>query len=442
MCRTHDIHRRWPSGVCAALATMVAACLLATSVAAQAVPLLLGDAYRSIGAENPRIAAAHALARAADARVPGATVPSDPQLQIGFMNYGLPGLEPMDPLGMTQLQLMQMVPTAGKLRASGRIAGAQAAAQHERASDAEWELRTAVAMAFYELYEIDGRLAVSRETLRLLQDIRRTAESMYRVGDGRQSDVLRAQVEVARMTEDTIRMSAMRTAVAERLNALLDRSQGTPVGSPVMPSVPETLPALSDLTTEALARRPMLRAGEREVDAAAAQASLARREIWPDLAVGLQYGRRNGAMGTEHMGSLMLGASLPIFARSRQLRMREEAEAMRQMAAAELSAMRADTRGRIAEVHATLARARNLSSLYRHSVIPQAEATVASAHAAYRVGGVDFMTLLDARMTVNDFRQELLALEAEEGQGWAELEMLIGRQLLDPDRAAVAAGGN
>jgi hypothetical protein len=44
------------------------------------------------------------------------------------------------------------------------------------------------------------------------------------------------------------------------------------------------------------------------------------------------------------------------------------------------------------------------------------------------------MTLLDAQMSVNQYRQELLQLEAAEGKAWAELEMLTGRQLLDPDR--------
>ena len=114
---------------------------------------------------------------------------------------------------------------------------------------------------------------------------------------------------------------------------------------------------------------------------------------------------------------------------------------MRAMAEAELAAMRADTRGRVGEAYAGLVRARRLAALYRTTVIPQAEAAVASAMAAYRVGGVDFMTLLDSRMTVNEYRQELLALEAEEGKAWAELEMLTGRELFDPAAVAARAPG-
>lgn len=404
-------------------------------------PLALDALYAQVALHNPRIAAASALASAARARVPGARRPPDPQLQLGLMNYALPGLAPMPLLGMSQLQLMQMLPLGGKLRNAGRAADAQASATNERARDVAWETRTAAAMAFYDLHATDARLDVARETLRLLQDIERTAQAMYRVGEGRQADVLRAQVAIARMAEDTMRMQAMRATMVARLNALLDRDTALEPGRPVLPRFPDEIPARTALDSLAAADRPMIRAGLDEVRAADASRQLARREIWPDLQVGVQYGQRGTEMGTERMGSLMLGATIPVFARDRQLRMREEAAAMTRMANADLAAMRAETRGKLGEAHASLTRARSLARLYRTTVLPQAEAAAASALAAYRVGGVDFMTLLDGRMTVNEYRQQLHTLEADEGKAWAELEMLTGRALFDPRHAAVAAAG-
>ena len=416
--------------------------ILAMTIAQDTLPaarLTVGEVYRETRAANPRAEAARALASAARARVPGAKLPPDPQLQIGWMNYTLPGLSPMDPIGMTQLQLMQMVPVAGKLGLSGRIAKAQANAAADRARDVDWDVRSQAAMAFYDLYSTDRALEVSRQTLRLLQDVLRIAEAMYRVGEGRQADVLRAQVEIARMVEDTVRMTTMRVGMTARLPALLNRAADVAVASPALPAFPDSVPALAWLVAESQTVRPMVQAAQRDVDAANAQATLARRELWPDLTVGVQYGQRGGAMGTERMGSLMLGASLPVFAGSRQLKMREEAAAMRRMAEAELAAMRATTGGNVAEAYANLVRARNLATLYRTTIIPQAEATVASALAAYRVGSVDFMTLLDDRMTVNEYRQQLSVLEGEQGKAWAELEMLLGRQLFDPDTVSSGA---
>jgi hypothetical protein len=101
------------------------------------------------------------------------------------------------------------------------------------------------------------------------------------------------------------------------------------------------------------------------------------------------------------------------------------------MAQADLAWMKAESRGRIGEVMAMLMRSRRLAELYTGTVLPQAEAAVASALSAYRVGRVDFMTVLDNRMTVNRYRLELVALQAEEGSAWAELEMLAGQELID-----------
>ena len=414
----------------------LAAGLLATAfttVAAQAPApaITLAEVYGRV-ATSPRVAAATALASAARARVAAAKRPPDPELQLGFMNRELPSLAPMDPLGMTQIQLMQMIPTPGKLGLAGRVASETAAAAQSRAAEVRWDTRARAAMAFYDLHVVHRQLGIARQTRSLVQDIAKTSQTMYAVGEARQADVLRAQVEVAKMSEEIARMESMRTAMAGRLAAILDLPGDSIVGTPVLPLLPDSLPPLADLMSEAETGRPMIRAGERDVAAASAGERLARREIWPDLQVGLQYGWRGGEMGTERMGSLMIGATLPVYARSRQLAMRDEAAAMRLMTTSDLAAMRAETRGRMTELYADYTKAKNLVALYSTTVIPQAEGAVTASFSAYRVGSVDFMTLLDNQMSVNSYRQALIALEAERGKAIAEIEMLLGRQLFDP----------
>jgi outer membrane protein TolC len=59
---------------------------------------------------------------------------------------------------------------------------------------------------------------------------------------------------------------------------------------------------------------------------------------------------------------------------------------------------------------------------------------------SYRAGSIDLMTVLDNRMKVNRYQQELLALDAAEGRAWAELEMLVGGSLLDRSIPSSAPG--
>ncbi|HEU5220383.1 MAG TPA: TolC family protein [Gemmatimonadales bacterium] len=424
------------------LTVMLALLYVSPSVGAQMPPggehpsLILADVYRALDSASPRLEAARQMARAAKARIVTAGTLSDPQVQFGLMNRNLPGFGLQDPLGMTQVQVMQMVPIAGQLGLSTRVARARAGASTARAGDLAWELRSQAAMVFYELYQLDRSIEVADTTQILLRNIVVTARSMYSVGQGRQADVLRAQVEVDRMTEELARMRAMREAAAARLNALLDRPSDSPVPTPALPRFPREVALPDSLERLALAGRPMLAAGALDVEAAVAGQRRARAEIWPDLQLGAIYGQRPMAGGTDRMVSLMVGFSVPVWAGRRQLQMRREADAMRLGAEAELGAMRAETRGRVAELTATLRRSRTLRDLYRTTILPQAEATVASTLSGYQVGEVELLMLLDARMTVNRYRQQVFQLEAEEGTALAELEMLVGQALFDAGPAA------
>ena len=425
---------RSAAAILAALALLVP--VVVAQVPADSTPprLTLAEVFRTLEARSPRLEAARQMAFAAEARIKPASTLSDPQLQFGLMNRNLPGLGLQDPLGMNQVQVMQMVPIAGQLGLAGRTAAAQAGAARARAAELGWELRARAAMAFYEIYQLDRTIEVSLATQVLLRDIATTARTMYSVGRGRQADVLRAQVEIDRMSEEVARMRAMRDAAAARLNALLDRPAQTTVPTPALPRFPRELASADSLERQALAGRPMLAAGALEVEAAVAAQQRARREIWPDLQLGAQYGQRPMAGATDRMISLMLGFSVPIWAGRRQLQMRREAEAMRLGAEAELNAMRTETRGRLGELTATVRRTRELRALYLTTILPQAEATVTSTLAAYQAGEVDLPMLLDAQMTVNRYRQQVFQLDAEEGAALAELEMLLGQPLFDPEQ--------
>jgi outer membrane protein, heavy metal efflux system len=403
---------------------------LPLSAAAAQRPLSLGEVYELARDGNPMVRAAQAAAAAVAAREPSAGLPPDPEIQLGVMNLSIPGLTADMPGSMLpSVQAMQMIPFPGKLRLSGDVARQSTAMAVLQAEEAWWDVRERAAMSFYEVYRIDRQTRVMEETLEWLTQFEEVASAMYSVGSGRQSDVLRAGVEVARMRAEIARMRAMRTSAAATLNALLDRRGDAALPGVAFTPLPGRPPSSAELERWAEVTRPSLAQGRTGVELAQTRQALARREIWPDLTLGVQYGQRPAEMGTERMGSLMVGFTVPVFAGQRQLRMREETAAMEQMARAELGDRRVQVNARITELLAGLERGRTLLELYRAEVLPQAETTVASALASYRTGRVDFMTLLDAQMTLNGFRQEMFDLLAEYGTLVAALEATVGREL-------------
>jgi outer membrane protein TolC len=410
--------------------TLLVALFASVPLEAQEEPLTLDSLLSEVAHRNPRLRATEAAAQAAAARVDEASTLPDPVLQLGVMNFGIPDLNTDMASSMApSVQLMQMVPFPGKLGLKGDIAETGRLMADAGADETWWSIRARSADLFYRLYSLDRRIEVMQETLGLLKDFQTVAKSMYAAGTGRQADVLRADVEVARMDGEIRKMQAMRTATGARLNAVLDRPAATPVASPALGVLPAETPSADTLGAWARDSRPLLLRGRLGVEQAGSRVELARKSIWPDLTLGVTYGQRDRGLGTERMGSAMIGFSLPVHAGSRQIAAREEAEAGRRMAEAELGALDAEVDARIGELLAELDRSRTLVALYRDEVLPEARAAVESALSSYRVGTVDFMTLVDAQMTVNRHEGELYELLADYGSAVAALESTIGRTL-------------
>ena len=410
----------WTTGMLAAL--------LAAQAPTTGDTLRVSEAVRIARAANPMLRAARASATAAGQRIGPAGALPDPQLQLGLMNSMTSDFgSTADPMTMNQVQLMQMLPWPGKLGSAKRAARHTAQAATADADEQERMLAAQVRMAYYQTAFADRALGAMGQTRELLRTFADVSTTMYAVGSAVQQDVLRAQVEVARMGEEITRMAQERLAMAARLNTLLGRTALSPIAALELPEIDAgELPPVDSLIAWALEQRPALVAGAERVAAADASLSAARRELFPDFTVGLQYQQRPQFPS---MVSLMLGFNLPLFAGGRQLPMRREMAAMREMAAAELAGAQNETTARIIETRARAVQDQNLIRLYRQSILPQARAAVQAALSSYRVGRVTFMTLVDNQMTVNRYETETYRLLADYAQALGELEALVGREV-------------
>jgi len=97
----------------------------------------------------------------------------------------------------------------------------------ERATK-ERQLKTAYA----ELYYIDQAARTCLQIREVLKLLVASTEAMYRVGEARQSDVLRAQLEISMLSDRLLMLEGRRGATVSTINALLDRSESERVGTP------------------------------------------------------------------------------------------------------------------------------------------------------------------------------------------------------------------
>jgi len=136
----------------------------------------------------------------------------------------------------------------------------------------------------------------------------------------------------------------------------------------------------------------------------------------------------------------MFGMRLPLYRKTKQAQGVVQASAERDAAGQELAAARLRV---VAEVRALAARADRaaaLAGIYEQSIIPQAQSSFESARAAYGVGRVDFLTLLNDFTALLQYELTFEQQRAERVSALAGLERLTTLPLLhDPEQEAPAS---
>jgi outer membrane protein TolC len=134
-------------------------------------------------------------------------------------------------------------------------------------------------------------------------------------------------------------------------------------------------------------------------------------------------------MPRDDMVSLTVGVNLPIWRKSRLEPQVAEARAMRSRAQSMLAAQQLETQAALDEQRAIATQSRQSAELYQSTLLPQARASITSALAAYRVGGVDFLTLRQAQLREFEVSTELAEVIASHNKAVAEIGLLVGRSV-------------
>ena len=396
--------------------------------AAESDTLRLTEAVAAARAANPAVQASRLRAEAQQERVSPAGALPDPVLELGLINRPFDGFGTEERMTMNVIGLKQAFPWPGNQGFSeeGREHTARAAQLDAAEVEAQVVARTRAVHA--RLGYLDRAIAITSDTRDMLRDFLVVAETRYASGGGVQQDVLQAQVAVGRTTADLAAMEQERVATTARLNALMGRPAGEEIPAVDLPPPGgEALP-LDSLMVLAQSGRPALAAAQERALAAEARYRAAGRASYPDFELRVAYGQRPQYAD---MGSIALGVSLPIWGGSKDKPLQRAAAADHAEQDARALELHYDTYARLGELRAADERARTLEEIYRVQILPQAEAAVESAFAAYQVGSVDYATLLDARLTVNRYAIDRVRLAAERLQATAEIEALTRSQTQD-----------
>ncbi|WP_447978017.1 TolC family protein [Candidatus Nitrospira bockiana] len=385
--------------------------------------LSLQGLIEEVTQRNPDIKAARQRWEAAKAVVPQVRALPDPQLLAGYQRMPM-----TDPLQGPMYGVGQEIPFPGKLRLRGEIAQRQAEQLEQAYLATRLGVIARLKQTYYDLHFVHKSTEVVERNKVLLQQFEKTAKARYSVGQAAQQDVFRAQVEISRVLDRLAVLDQQMESLHAEINRLLNRPPADPLGTPEEVQMTLLTLPLPELNRRAEDLSPALAAAGKGVERGEQAVSLARQQYFPDFdvtALGLRNDRIN-----DNGYQLMLGIRIPLYYQSKQRQGVREAASGLASAREEFSAARQETLFRVKDAFVQAQRAERLVTILRDAIIPQATLALRSAQAGYAVGKVDFLTLLNSLLTLQDSELELHGEMVAHEKALARLEEVTGGPLL------------
>jgi outer membrane protein TolC len=330
--------------------------------------------------------------------------------------------------------IMQVFPWFGEIEARTDAAAAAAKAARKRYEAEKLKLFWQVKDAFYEYLYLASAVEIARQNLELLKHFEEVARTRYRAAVGSHPDVIRAQVELAKLEDVLKSLEELREPIVARLNAVLNRRSLKLLPWPRKEEFKQVKIERLEMIARLRQMNPELAAIDFEVIAAKSRLGLAKKKFYPDIGVGIDWIETGGAVspGVADSGRdavvLMFSMNLPIW--------RESYKAAERQAK---SNVRKTEHKRVETENTIVARAEQVLydfedskrkiKLYGDTLVPKAEELLQASETAYQGGTIDFLSLIDAQRTLLKFQLQYERAVTDNKQKLAELEMLAGTEL-------------
>jgi cobalt-zinc-cadmium efflux system outer membrane protein len=385
--------------------------------------LVLPELIHEVLARNPELVAARKQWEVATNRITPARSLDDPTLSVQLWNIPQPFKATQ--ADNTIFGLSQNLPFPGKLALKGDVASRSADMTEQAIRAKERELVARLKQAYYDLFLAQKAVQIHHEQVELLRQFVEIANTKFRAGKGSQADVLKAQVELSLLFQRLPVLEQRRETTEAMLNTLVDRDPASPLGMAQEPSQLPLEKHTDDLHRLALNDRPELKAAELAVQRNEQSHALAQRQYYPDFNVAFQ--RFQNYQTNDGFGAYV-AMSIPFafWTKPKYDAGVQEAAAAVAVARAQQHTLENLTRFQINDLLAKLRATDQVATLYRTTILPQAEQSLEAARAGYRAGKAGFLDLIDAQRTWRGFQLEYFSALVDRQHRLAELEQVVG----------------
>jgi outer membrane protein TolC len=385
----------------------------------------LEDYLQYASLNNANLKAMFEQWRAALEEVPQAKALPDPQLTYEYWTQ-------QSDLQMKQtFGVMQMFPWFGKIDARTEAATKEASAAQQKYQAARLSLFKEVKEGFYEFAYLANAIEIAKENLELLRHFEEVARTKYTAAEAGQPDVIRAQVELAKMEYVLQSLEPLRKPIVSKLLKALTLPEDANLSWPKVEEFNEAPLDYERLVNILRQKNPELAGLDFEVMAAKSRIELAKKNFYPDIGVGVMWENMDGR-GSRDGVAMVFQMNLPLWRDSYSAGQRQA-----QAKKASIVQEKIDTENSLIAKAAQSYYDYNDSirriHLYRDTLMPKGKELLQASETAYRAGTVDFLSLIDSQRLLLDYYLSYQRALADNRQKLAELEMLAGAEF-EPER--------
>jgi outer membrane protein TolC len=318
----------------------------------------------------------------------------------------------------------QELPYPGKRALRASVAEHEVAISSAEKDVVGWDAITRLKLSYFQLASSQQVISVLEKNQQTAEQIVQAAEARYRVGQGAQEDVLRAQLQQTKLLNELSMQRRENAQAQAEIKALLNRPMASPdiVAEPLrerhMPGTDALLQALAE-------KNPDLQVSAQRIAQGHAAVELAEREKKPDF--GVQYMWQHTA--SEFRDYYMATFSIKLPNRSRVRAMQGEAQAKLAQAESEKQARLKQMEGDLGEQIAIAQTSEQQLKVYDDGLIPQSEAALNAGLAGYSAGKQEYQGLLASFTDTLQLAIERERTLAEHESAIARIEGLIGEEL-------------
>lgn len=373
---------------------------------------------------NPTIRAAHDRWMAEKNVIPQARSLPDP---VFIANYFTLEGKKADEQVLQGLELLggsQEIPFPGKLYMRWKIAKINA-----NRADAEYLAATISIISqlkrkYYDLYFVNKAIGILKHNKALLETLEKRAGERYGSRQAPEQDVFRAQTELSRFEMRLVSLQQEQQSLITDINAIVNRNLDINVTTPDnLPITPFDHKA-EDLNDAIKKGSPHLDVRRKTAEKSKKSIALSQMDYFSDFELEAEHvrDRKVNAVGYQ----VFLKATLPLYFLDKQNKAVQESIARYHADLEEFQDAYQDLGYRVKNAFLIIHRTNKLIQLLQGSLLPQAKETFNSSQAAYRTGGVDFLTMLNNLLTLQENELELEREIIKHEQQITEIEEVLG----------------